>query len=120
MVQYDRGGLWHVSDETYELFVAIETKIRQYYKAQQTSFPERKIIEDAILDNLKVQFCWSLLSLSFDNDIATELLKLIVQQYVNVRGFYFAISFVEMYKKDSNKLLQKGKGIRKELYRSKL
>lgn len=103
----DRGGLWHVSDETYELFVAIETEIRQYYKPQQSSFPNCKFIEDDVFDNEKVQFCWSLLSLSIQDDIATELLKIIVKQYVTVRGFYFAISFVEMYKKDHNKLLQK-------------
>lgn len=115
----DRGGLWHVSDETYELFLEIETVVRRYYRPELAScFAEQKVVEQAILENDRVLFYWSLFTLSIDNSAANKLLKLFIKKYITTRGFYFATSFVELYKKSNNKLLQKGKGLRKELYKS--
>ena len=43
---------------------------------------------------------------------------MIVSLYITVRGFSFATACVERYKREINKVLQKGKGIRKEVFTS--
>ena len=59
-----------------------------------------------------------MISSDADEPESNELLHMIVELYVTIRGFSFASSIVEMYKKRSKKVLQKGKGLRKELFTS--
>ena len=43
---------------------------------------------------------------------------MMVELYVTITGFSFATSCVELYKQSTKKTLQKGKGIRKEVFTS--
>ena len=44
----DTGGLWHVSDETYELFNEVEMLVRRFYWPQEhsDSYLDRHFIEE--------------------------------------------------------------------------
>ena len=113
----DRGGLWHISDTTYSLFHSMEEEIRKYLIPSTLNNSKEKIIK-SIVENEEVLFEWCMISSNANEPESNELLHMIVELYVTIRGFSFASSIVEMYKKRSKKVLQKGKGLRKELFTS--
>ena len=56
---------------------------------------------------------WSIVAADMVGD---ELIKLIVEEWVKIRGFSFAGSWLELYKqRNKKKTLQRSKGIRKQL-----
>ena len=119
----DRGGLWHISDQAYGLFYAIEEEVRTHFKpAAASKLCEEKCqspsVASAVLNNEDVLFHWCMLAAGTDDADANKLLKMIVELYVTIRGFSFATSCVELYKRSNKKVLQKGKGLRKELFTS--
>ena len=113
----DRGGLWHISDTTYSLFHSMEEEICKYLIPSTLKNSKEKIIK-SIVENEEVLFEWCMISSDADKPESNELLHMIVELYVTIQGFSFASSIVEMYKKRSKKVLQKGKGLRKELFTS--
>ena len=118
----DRGGLWHVSDTAYNLFYAIEEVVRQHLVVTAANtFTEgtREVILSAVMCSEDVLFQWCLLTADADDANGKDLLQMIVKLYITIRGFSFASSCVELFKKANKTTLQKGKGIRKELFTSK-
>ena len=61
-----------------------------------------------------VMFYWCLLSVEI-GDAEGELLKIIVNLFITVRGFSFAKSVMEMYKQENKKCTQKSKSLRRKL-----
>ena len=117
----DRGGLWHVNDQTYSIFYALEDLVRKHF----TRFAVRRLTDgskQSLITTLEsdedILFQWCMLTASTDDNNASVLLHRIIELYVTTRGFSFASSCVELYKKSSKRPLQKGKGIRKELFTS--
>ena len=115
----DRGGLWHVSNETYTLFCVMEEELCQHLTTdtvhKQQSGSKQKII-DIVLKNEDVLFQWSILTSTLDDNLSSTLLDIIVKEYVTLRGFAFGASCLELYKQKTKKTLQKKKGIRKKLF----
>ena len=68
-----------------------------------------------IMQNEDVLFYWSITSVNWDTAESNELLKLIVDHWITVRGFSFASGFMENFKKSIKKSTQKSKGLRKKL-----
>lgn len=114
----DRGGLWHVSDQTYSLFATMEEEIRQHLSLATASKQQegaRQQLINSIFQNEDMLFQWSILTADIDNDVASAVLKEIVDLYVTVRGFAFTTSCLEMYKQALKKTLQKKKALRRGL-----
>ena len=114
----DRGGLWHVSDLTYDLFYSMEEVLRRHFKpggASRLKEGSVKVMQDAVIEDEDV-LC--LLTCSSGDTEFKEFLEMIIKLYITIRGFSFANSCMEEYKKASKKLLDKGKGIRKQLFTS--
>ena len=91
----DRGGLWHVNDQTYSVFYAMEEVIRQHLTTAAVSKQKegaRKKLTSSILQNEEVLFQWCILAGDTDEGVATTLLEKIVELYVTIRGFAFANS----------------------------
>ena len=87
------------------------------YFAVHTHTAGSKQALTAILEsNEDVLFQWCMITASIDEKDATELLHQLIELYITIRGFSFATSCVEFYKISYKKSLQKGKGIRKELF----
>ena len=113
----DRGALKHISDSTYMLFLCIELELRKHLRdgcASEKSGVREKAVE-SILENEDMLFYWSLVSVDWEEEESKVLLKKIVEHWVTLRGFSFTGAFLEMYKRNNKKSVQKSKGLRKKL-----
>ena len=120
----DRGGLWHIKDEAYSLFHAIEV-IRQTLTLEAVSKQCKGAtaqITNHIMESDNVLFWWRVLVPECEASAAvgSVTLKKIVDLYVTIRGFAFTSSCLEIYKQSKRKALQRSKGIRKELFTSRV
>lgn len=113
----DRGGLIHVSDTIYMLFVSIEMELRRHLAPAN---PDLELISKSkdVLENEDVQFYWATVSFDWEEREAEALLHMIVEHYITVRGFSFTSGVMEKYKKENKKTVQKSKGLRKNLLSS--
>ena len=109
----DHGGLIHVSDTTYMLFVAMEVEIRKNLSQLSllTNFKEMAITN--ILGSQEFLQCRSEISINW-GDESDDLKEMIVNQYVTGRGFSAAGAFIEKYKQKKQKIVQK-RALRKTL-----
>ena len=112
----DRGGLQHVNDLTYNLFVTIEEEIRRLLTlgCNKEDF-KKETTTKAVFESNDVLFTWCLLSAGISDDIATVVLHEIVELYVTIRGFAFVTSCLELYKQEHKKTLQKKRALRSQL-----
>ena len=62
-----------------------------------------------------VQFHWSLISVNWGEEESQELLKMIADHWITIRGFSFASAFIELYKQQKKITVQKSKSIGKKL-----
>lgn len=111
----DRGRLWHINNQTYIFFVAIEEECRQFFTVTSKGNSTRKTVTEAVTQSEDVLFHWCLLTTNSDDDVAAVLLQEIVHLYVTVRGFAFASSCLKMYKQAHHKTLQKRRALRSEI-----
>lgn len=114
----DRGGLVHISDTTYMLFVAMEMELRSHLHASgvTASAGVKKKALESMACNEDVLAHWAELSVNWAEEEAKKvLLTLIIEHWVTVRGFSFTSSFMESYKQMCKKTIQKSKGLRKNL-----
>lgn len=119
----DRGGLWHIKDNTYTLFYLMEEEIRLHLNTKSLSAKTlnegtREKNFDAILENEDLLFQWSLLSPTLDDNIGSIVLQKIAELYITIRGFAFANSCLELYKQRHKIKTQKSKALRKKLVTS--
>lgn len=113
----DRGGLLHVSDNIYDLFVAMEVELRSHLRASRAAasvgLKEKAI--SAILGQHSVLEQWTEFSKNWGKEESEKLLRMIVELWITVRGFSFTSAFMEAYKQKNRKTTQKSKGLRKNL-----
>ena len=75
-----------------------------------------------LITNEEVQFHWSIASAAFDVDnieVHDEVLRMIAELYLTIRGFSYASAWVEQYKQMHKKSTQRSKGLCKRLYTDK-
>ena len=86
----DRGGLWHVSDFTYDLFLAMENQVRLDFNMNNGSLTKqtnwKELVVGKVLENKDVKFQWWLLSVEHDSEISQRLLGKMVVLHVTARG----------------------------------
>ena len=68
-----------------------------------------------VMEDVAVLSSWSLVARDMERKVGDELLKMIVEEWVKIRGFSFAGSWLELYKQRTKKTLQRSKGLRKVL-----
>ena len=90
----DRGGLCHVNNDVYELFLALEKELRKHISLNNLSdmTPELK---KELKESESVQFIWYLISADWDDDSSSQILDSIVAEWVKIRGFSLAGAWVE-------------------------
>ena len=111
----DRGGLIHVNDSTYNVFAEIELVVRKHLKRKRARDQDLHGLVDLIVSDEKVLFSWSIASVNWEEEDAEVLLTMIADHWVTMRGFSFAKSLMELYKKKNKQNIQKSKGLRKQL-----
>ena len=116
----DRGGLLHISDDLYRVFVAMELEIRRHLRLEKASEMVSSVagkLVTHLLVNEDVQFYWCIVCCEIPEEIAREVLKSIAELWTTIRGFSFAKSYMEIYKQTTTKSLQRSKALRKNLFR---
>ena len=116
--QINRGGLKLVNGNTYQLFVAIETRLRQFLRvtsAESISDGIKSVLMETISGDEDVLFFWTILTAEWEGEEEKVLLSMVIELWITIRGFSFARSFLEMYKQLNKKTVQKSKGLRKKL-----
>jgi len=108
----DRGGLKHVSDDTYQFFKALE--LISYDLLIKGTTKECAI--DEMITNDNVLFHWDLVMFDFDTSVSNTLLRDIVTLWFTVRGFSITSKLFEEYKKATKSTVKGKKGLRKELH----
>ena len=110
-----RGGLTQVNNMTFDVFLATEEELRK--KIHDCG--GRPVMDDRmkkeIMENVDVQFYWSMLSCEWEEESGNVLLEMIITQYLTIRGFSLASMWSEKFKQLSKRSTQKTKGVRKEL-----
>ena len=115
----DRGGLTRINDIAFQVFLAMEVELRKHLNSQ--CVPNFKMtITKKVLENEDVAFYWSILSADWEERDSQDLLELVVNMFITIRGFSYASAWVEKYKTASAKSLQKSKGLRKTLIGGKV
>ena len=113
----DRGGLIHVSDTVFMLFLSMEMEIRSVLntkKASETTGIKDEAIQK-MYENKDVSFYWCTIAANWVDEEADALLRMMIEQWVTIRGFSYVSSFMEQYKKEHMKSVQKSKGLRKKI-----
>ena len=62
-----------------------------------------------------VMMQWELVGVELERERSEILLKLIVNEWITLRGFSFATGLVELYKQANRQSLQKSKGLKSKL-----
>ena len=109
----NRGGLVCVNDMTFELLLSMELELRSHLKINPTHLGDELVVQ--ITESEDVLFLWSIISVSWDSDCSTALLKKIAKMWITVRGFAYASAWVEKMKVAQQKTTQKSKGLRKTI-----
>ena len=113
ILKLDRGGLTHITNVCYQLFVAMELHIRRHLQPNKSvNFLE---VQASILSNKDVLFYWSIVGSDWEEEESAALLPMVVNLWVTMRGFSNASAWVETYKAEHKKSVQKSKGVRKQL-----
>ena len=83
----DRGGLIHISDDLYQVFVAVELEVRSFFRIEKahelTPSNEEKILQ-SVLSNEDVLFFWCLVSSNFSDELSKAVLNYIVQLWITI------------------------------------
>ena len=108
----DRGGLRHVSNDTYRCFLAIETII---YKLIVAGEPKDKVMIEVVGDE-NVKFLWEIATDSSDEKLQLSLLQEATKEWFTLRGFSVASQLLEQYKRATKKNTEGTKGTKKELH----
>ena len=98
MGMINRGGLWTISDQAYDIFLIMEEEIRRKYALASNKQWCASTCSEAILRNDDLRFQWCIVAAAIEHDSSELLLQKIVDLYVTVRGFAFATSCLEMFK----------------------
>ena len=120
--EVNRGGPKEVNDMVYLLCREIELEVRKYFRmdsVRELNSGSKEKIVSAIMVNESVQFQWCLLSVDLQEPGAQQLLKMIAELWVTIRGFSFTKSWLESYKQAKGKGTSKSKSLRTKLQTDK-
>ena len=113
----DRGGLWHIKDDVFPVFYAMEEEVRRFIRnpSRKQSALDVKQLSNAILSCEDVLFFWSIATIQLDENEEKLLLKKITKLWITVRGFAYTSTWIEQYKQKKSQVLQKKKALCKTL-----
>ena len=117
----DRGGLFHCTNEFTHFLTSVETVTKSTMKRGNEKLFNIALLKQTLLQDHAVSSWWSTLRTQGDiNDdkISADLLNSLLTDYINLRGFAFAARWMEMYKTENKKVIDKTKGLRTKLQTS--
>ena len=117
--EVDRGGLWKVQEGTYMQFASMEEEVREHFQTgrvrhMKDGFKER--VSVVMSTNDEVLFHWCMLTAEIEEVHAQVVLDMLITLWITIRGFSFASAFLEMYKQEKKRGLQRSKALRKDIH----
>lgn len=119
----DRGGLLHVNNAVYDLFVLLEMSVDEeltsIFKSKGKGIEKvRREKLDWLCENDEIQLVWSMITeLDESDDDFEDLLKEIASLWITTRGYSKARMVKEEYKRAKATSTKGKKSLRKELKR---
>ena len=114
----DRGGLVHVSENTFMSFERMEMIVCSVFNEEKASIMMDGVkveLRSTIVTDDDIGFYWCMLTVEVEEAEGKVLLEMIVDMYINIRGFSFSKSMMEMYKQETKRCTQKSKSLRRKL-----
>ena len=113
----NRGGLYQIKTEFFNFLGAMELAVKRHYRMGQCKIASRPEVEKNVKDDEEVQFWWDTLCaiLDIEDETSQALLEVLVSFYVPFRGFAFTSRWMEKYKQQSRKSIQKSRSLRNKL-----
>jgi len=71
----------------------------------------KKELHETIITDEDIAFHWSILTIEVEVAEGTVLLRIIVDLFITIIGFYFSKSLLEMYKQEAMRGTQKSKSL---------
>ena len=105
----DRGGLIHVNNVVFLLFAVMELEYRKCHPHLRDTFLE------TLLRNEDILYLWSCISEEWSEEVGDSLIKIIAKKWFALKGYSTASAFMELYKKEQKKSVQKSRPLRKGL-----
>ena len=115
----DRGGLVHVREGTYMLFCAMEEVVREYLHANKVAHMTegfKTTVVKAIMESEEVLFHWCMLTAEAEDKDAQVVFGMLIEMWITVRGYSFTSQWLEVYKREKKKCLQRSKALRKDIH----
>ena len=108
----DRGGLFYISDTTFCFFKSVGVKTQEFppqHLRSQSTDTRKELLMKVIKDD-DVQFWWSMVAYDIDDVTEnTDLLHIIVDLWITIRGFAITSTWIEQYKLAQKTSVKKSK-----------
>lgn len=112
----NRGGLIIVSSVTFMLFLSMEMEVKHHISTSiKPDDLNIGLLSEKITSNCQVQYFWEELSVNWGDKASSSLLAENINVWITIRGYAYTSKWMEQYKSNAKKDLQKSKGIRKTL-----
>ena len=81
----DHGGLAKVTNDCYELFVAMEKELRKHLSVDKAPKSiDHEAIKQEIIENEVVQFFWNIISSEWEEESSGVLLEIIAAEWLKI------------------------------------
>ena len=111
----NRGGLFLTNDTTQMFFMVMEKKVQEVLPDHIKKSGDRQTLIQNIASDFDVDFHWCLIAVDIKEEDAAELLQIVIESWLTMRGFALTSMWLEEYKRVTAKNLKKEKSLRKEL-----
>ena len=102
-----------MNEMTFQVLLAMEKELRKHL-GKPGSFDLEQLCKLVMSDD-DVSFFWAIVGGDWEMEESKQLLKLVADLYIRIRGFSCANAWMEKFKSANKKVLQKSKGLRKKL-----
>ena len=112
----DRGGLWTVTCEVFEIFSLVETKFRQFTSKVHNKIDSKQLVSDLLENPIVLANYKRLCNQASDKvsrEVALNLLEHLIMLYVRVRTFSYVKDQCEVHNIQSKK--KKARSLRTEI-----
>ena len=95
-------------------FVSIELVVQHYFqlkKATELQAGLKDTLVACVLQDDHVELQWSMICVELEEKDRRTLMNMLINDWINIRGFSFAGAYVEIYKQATKKALQKSKAL---------
>jgi hypothetical protein len=111
----NRGGLNCVTSQMLEFVFAMERVVRGYFRKYDGCKDVKGELLKLVKTNETVDGEWKMVSAEWEPQESQIIFNMVVELWVTMRGFSFASAWMEKWKAEKSKTVQKSQALRKNL-----